>query len=510
MCATKIGSDSEKSGSNKRKLGVFVLAMLTFAAIASLRGLPSMAEYGLSSAFFYVLVAIIFFVPVSLVSAELATGWPQNGGVYLWIKEAFGKRWGFLAIWLQWIQNVVWYPTVLSFAAGALAFVFNPAMANNPLYIFGVIFVVYWGSTLVALRGLKLSGTITSAGAILGTIIPGAVIIILGLLWIFSGQPVAIDLSFDALVPDLAGLSTIVFAASILLYYAGMEVSAVHATEVKDPQRDYPKAILVALVLTLVIFVLGTLAIAVVVPQAQINLVAGIMQAFTAFFDAYNIGWLIPIFAVLIVFGAIGQVIAWIVGPSKGMLATAKEGTLPPILQGTNKQGMPIRVMILQGIIVTILGSTYVWMPQGVSSTFWLLTALTAQLYLIMYVMLFAAAIKLRYSKPDVKRPYKLPGGTLGMWIIAGIGAIAALCAIGLGFVPPDELAVGTPLFYDGFLIVGIVLLGGTPLLIYHLRKPSWLPKGATAKGHLTTLSTVKKPIKKKGARKPKAKKKVK
>ena len=265
-----------------------------------------------------------------------------------------------------------------------------------------------------------------------------------------------------------------------------MEVSAVHATEVKNPQRDYPKAILIALVLTLVIFILGTLAIAVVVPQADINLVAGVMQAFTAFFDAYNIGWLVPIFAVLVVFGAVGQVIAWIVGPSKGMLATAKEGTLPPILQGTNKQGMPTRVMILQGIIVTILGSTYVWMPQGVSSTFWLLTALTAQLYLIMYVLLFAAAIKLRYSKPNVKRPYKLPGGMAGMWIIAGIGGLAAVAAIGLGFVPPTELAIGGPLFYDGFLLIGIAILAGAPLLIYHLRKPSWLPKGVTAKGQIT------------------------
>ena len=112
----------ERKVSTKHKLGVFILAMLTFSVIASLRGLPSMAEYGLSSTFYYLLVAIVFFIPVSLISAELATGWPKKGGIYLWVKEAFGQRWGFFAIWLQWIQNVVWYPTVLAFAAGALAF----------------------------------------------------------------------------------------------------------------------------------------------------------------------------------------------------------------------------------------------------------------------------------------------------------------------------------------------------------------------------------------------------
>ncbi len=502
MCAKKSASKPAKSGMHK--LGIFVLAMMTFAAIASLRGLPGMAEYGLSSVFFYVLVAIIFFIPVSLISAELATGWPKNGGVYLWIKEAFGERWGFLAIWLQWIQNVVWYPTVLSFAAGALAFVFNPAMANNPMYIFAVIVIVYWAATLASFRGLKLSGTITSLGAVFGTILPGLLIIALGAIWLFSGQTSQIDFTLDALIPqDIGNLTTIVFAASILLFYAGMEVSAVHAKEVRNPQRDYPKAILVAGVLTLFIFVLGTLSIAIVVPQADINLVSGIMQAFTEFFKAYNIAWMVPILAILIVFGAIGQVTAWIVGPSKGMLATAKDGTLPPFLQTTNKEGAATHVMIVQGIIVTILASTYLWMPQSVSSTFWILTALTAQLYLIMYLMLFACAIKLRYSQPDVVRPYRLPGGMAGMWIIAGTGAIASLCAIGLGFIPPSELQVGTSLMYGGFLVGGIVVLGGAPLLIYHIRKPSWKTGGANAAGPKAGSRPARK---KKSAAKPKTK----
>ncbi|MBD3398673.1 amino acid permease [Candidatus Micrarchaeota archaeon] len=479
MAAKKPARKKESSGKNK--LGIFVLAMMTFAAIASLRGLPSMAEYGLSSAFFFVLVAIVFFIPVSLVSAELATGWPKRGGVYSWIKEAFGQRWGFLAIWLQWIQNVVWYPTVLSFAAGALAYIFNPALANEPLYIFGVIVAVYWGATLAAFRGMKLSGTITSFGAMAGTILPGILIILLGAFWVFSGNTSQIDFSIGELIPsDITHLSTIVFAASILLFFSGMEVSAVHAKEVKDPRENYPKAILIAAALTLGIFVLGTLSIAVVVPQAQISLVAGVMQAFESFFTVYGIEWMVPIIGVLIVFGAIGQVSAWIVGPSKGMLETAKEGTLPPLLQETNKQGVATHVMIVQGIIVTLLASTFLWMPQDVSSTFWLLTALTAQLYLIMYAMLFAAGIKLRYSKPNVKRPYKLPGGMAGMWLVAGIGALACVSAIGLGFIPPEQLEVGTPLFYDGFLAAGILVLGGAPLLIYQFRKPSW--KKAAAK----------------------------
>jgi len=497
MCANKSVSKSAKTGLNVKKIGVVTLNMMTFPIIVSLRGLPAMAEYGLSSAFYFILVAIVFFIPVSLISAELATGWPENGGIYLWVKEAFGQKWGFLAIWLQWIQNVVWYPTVLSFAAGALAFVFMPALASNPLFLIAVILVVYWASTFAAFMGMKVSGIVTTVGAIIGTIIPGIVIIVLGALWLFSGQQVQIDLTWDAFFPDMTNLANIVFAASILLYFAGMEVSAVHANDVKDPATDYPKAIFATIVLALVIFILGTLSIAIVVPANEMSLVAGVMEAFSVFFKAYDIGWMVPIFGIMIVAGVVAGVSAWIVGPSKGLLATANEGTLPPFFQKVNKNGVATNVMIIQGLIVTALSFVFVLLPS-VNSSFWILTALTAQLYLIMYVIMFAAAIKLRYSQPNTPRPYKLPGGNLGMWIVGGLGALAALCGIGLGFVPPAQLESGGGLMYDGFLVVGILVLGGTSLLIYHFKKPSWLPKGATAKGQVAPPPRAKRKVKKK------------
>ena len=104
------------------KLGVFTLAMINVAAIVSLRGLPSEAVYGLSSIFYYVFAAIFFLIPTSLVAAELATGWPENGGVFRWVGEAFGARAGFLAIFLQWVESTIWFPTVLTFAAVSIAF----------------------------------------------------------------------------------------------------------------------------------------------------------------------------------------------------------------------------------------------------------------------------------------------------------------------------------------------------------------------------------------------------
>ena len=107
--------------------------MLNLSVMASLRNLPIIAEYGWESAFFYLLVAVIFLFPAALISAELATGWSQTGGIYIWVKEAFGPGWGFFAVWMQWIHNATWFPAILSFSATALAYLFNPALAENKM-----------------------------------------------------------------------------------------------------------------------------------------------------------------------------------------------------------------------------------------------------------------------------------------------------------------------------------------------------------------------------------------
>ena len=162
-------------------MGVFTLAMINVSAIVSLRGMPAESTYGLSSVFYYIFAAVFFLVPVSLVAAELTTGWPQKGGVYRWVGEAFGKKWGFLAIWLQWIESTIWFPTVLTFAAVSLAFMgpgqrWDEALAANKWYVLIVVLCVYWAATLLNLRGMKTSAGVTKWGTIIGTIIPGAIL----------------------------------------------------------------------------------------------------------------------------------------------------------------------------------------------------------------------------------------------------------------------------------------------------------------------------------------------
>ncbi|HEY5259200.1 MAG TPA: amino acid permease, partial [Rhabdochlamydiaceae bacterium] len=389
----------------------------------------------------------LFLIPCALVSAELATGWPKIGGVYVWVREGLGDRWGFFAIWMQWVHNVAWYPVILSFVATTLAYVIDMELVQNKFYVLAVILIGFWGMTLGNYLGIKTSSWFSAIGVIVGTIVPGILVIGLGALWLLEGNPSHMTYSAAALLPDLSNFQNVVFLSGLFLAFAGLEVSAAHAGDVEKPQKNYPRAILLAALITFFVFMLGALAIGTVIPKEKINLVSGLMQAFEIFFSSYGIGWILPIMGVLLIIGAIAEVNAWIVGPVKGLYATTMHGNLPPQFHKLNKHGVPTNLLIFQAIIVSISSCVFLFMPS-LSSSFWILTALSAQTYLMMYVLMFIAAIRLRYKKPKVERTYRVPFGNVGMWVACVTGIVASTFAFAIAFIPPGQLDVGSLLFY--------------------------------------------------------------
>ncbi len=333
-----------------------------------------------------------------------------------------------------------------------------------------MILGIFWISTLINSFGMRASGLISTVGVLVGTIVPGALIIVLGFVWFFSGAHVQVHFTFGSMFPNMHNIRSIVFLVGVLLALGGMEMSAVHAKEVKNPQRDYPRAIFLSTILILVLSVLGSLAIAFVVPAKNISLVAGVMQAFQNFFVSFHVPWATPVLAVLIALGAIAMVSTWIVGPSKGLLEAAEDGDVPKVFEKLNSCQMPIVIMLLQGVLISVLALVFLFMPT-VSSSYWILTDLTAQLYLLMYLLMFIAAIRLRYSQPDVKRAYRIPLKNIGMWLVAGIGVVGSIFAIIIGFIPPAGLQTGSLFFYESFLSLGIVIMIILPLVIYHFSK---------------------------------------
>lgn len=463
-------------GEPKKVLGVFTLAMINVALICSLRGLPMMSVYGLSIVFFLLVSVVVFLIPTAFVSAELAAAYPKRGGLYVWVREAFGEKWGFVTICLQWLQNIVFYPTALAATAGCIAYLFNPALAENKVYTLFVIIIVYWFATFINLRGMKTSGMISTIGSICGIILPGIFLVVLALAWILSGQAPATSFAIGNLVPDLTNVRNIVFLTGMFLYFAGIEVSGVHAKEVKDPQKDYPKAIFIAAIIVTAIFLFGSLAVATIVPASQISLTAGLMQTFDIVLTKFNLMWIVPILVVLTAPGMIVQISSWIAGPSRALLVTAENGDLPPFFQKMNKNHMPINIMIFQGIVVSLLSCIFLFMPS-VSSSFWILTDLAAIVYLSVYIIMFLTGIRLRQTQPNVHRPYNVPGGKSGMYIISVVGILACISAILLGFFPPSQLPTGNVLFYILFLAIGALLIITFPFILFRLRRPSWKKK---------------------------------
>jgi putative glutamate/gamma-aminobutyrate antiporter len=459
-------------------ISVFGLAMLNIVAVLSLRGLPAIAEYGMASIFYYILAAVLFLVPTALVAAELATGWPERGGVFRWVGEAFGRRWAIIAMFMLVLEVTIWFPTAVTFGAVALAYtgpnhVMDAAVAGNRLFVLAIVLVVYWLGTFIALKGAKAFARVAKWGGVIGTLVPGGILIVLGFAYVFAGNKPQITVSWHAIIPNFSNFSNIVLAASIFLFYAGMEMNAIHVKEVKNPTKSYPLAVLIAAVGTVVIFVLGALAVAFIVPKKDINLTQSLLTAYNDLFVWAHIGWASPIIAVALAIGVFAGIVTWISGPSSGLLIVAKAGNLPKFFQRTNKNGMGTNIMIVQAVIVSLLATLFIVLPS-VQSVYQILSQLTVILYLIMYLLMFAAVIRLRQTQPNRPRPYRVPGGKAGIWIFAGVGFVGSLVAMGFSFIPPGQIKVGSPLLYVGILVVLTVIFVAVPFVVYRVRKDSW------------------------------------
>lgn len=456
-----------------RRLGLFSIVMITIGSVDSIRNLPATALFGSSLIFFFTLAAIFFLLPSALVSAELASMWDEEGGIYVWVKEAFGKRCGFLAIWFQWIENVIWYPTILSFIAGTIGYLISPDLASNKHFLITVILVAFWGTTIINLLGMKSSARFANFCSIGGLIIPMALIIALGVVWVVNGHPVQISFHAHDILPHHLSADMWVALTGIMMSFCGMEIATVHVREVRNPDKVFPKAMFYSSLFILITLVLGSLSIAMVIPHDDISLVAGIMQAFSAFFQAYHLGWILPVVAFMLILGGLGGLNNWVIAPSRGMVIAGNDGNLPPLLCRENKYHAPAVLLITQAIIVTGLSVVFLLMPS-VNGSYWLLTALAAQLYMFMYLFMFAAAIKLRYSHAGAFRGFHVMGGNLGMWLISGAGFLSSLVTVFIGFIPPSGMDVGGLAHYETVLITGLVIMSLPPFIIYQLRRRSW------------------------------------
>lgn len=454
-----------------KKISVLALVLLITGAIDSVRNLPVTALFGSTLIFFFILSAFIFLIPVALISAELSSTWSEEeGGIYSWVKHAFSENVAFFTIWLQWINTLVWYPTILSFIAGTIAYLINPELAQNKLYIISVILSVFWSLTLIGTSGLHTSAAFAGFCAILGMIFPIVLIIIFALIWVIQGNPIAIDLSWHSLLPQWKDSQSWVSLTAIMTSFLGMELAAVHVRQVKNPQINFPKAMFFSVLLIVSTMILGSLAIAFVLPKEQINLVDGVMRAFDNFFHGYHLTFLMPILAILLLLGSLGSMINWIISPAKGLLIAANHHFLPLSLCKLNKHGIASRILIVQAVLVTLLCSGFMLFP-GVNVIYWLFTDLSTELYVLMYVLMFLAAWKLKGKFAHLNRPFSIPGGKTGYYLTCIVGLSGCLITLIVGFIPPEQaINVGGVHHFQFIFSMGIILML-LPAFFLYLRK---------------------------------------
>ncbi|MEE2770460.1 MAG: APC family permease [Pseudomonadota bacterium] len=441
--------------SQKKTLNTWSLVMINIIAIDNLRTLSFSAKFGTSLIAFYLIAGICFFLPSALVTAELASRYPIKGGIYIWIEKAFGKPIAFFITLIQWIYNVVWFPTIMIFIWSILTYTVNIPILKTPFGTFIGVLSLFWGCTYANIFGMSISSRVSTAGAIFGTLLPMALLTIGGLssLYFHNGtealltnQPVHADV-FPYFVELIFGL-------------IGIEMSAMHADEVKNPERAFPKAILISCIIIFVSLMIASLSVSILIPSKDLNIITGTLQAVAFIAQTYHIYWLTGLFGALILLGSLSTVAAWIIGPVKGLWAAANHGLISPVFAKTNDSGVPINLLLLQACIYSIFVFLILYFP--VNTSFVLLSALTTQMALITYIVLFMAAIKLMKSRPKQGDYFKVPL----LKLTSLLGMITAFFTLGLGFFMPGELGLEHSFQYFVVVSITFVILLLTSILV--------------------------------------------
>lgn len=441
------------------KLGLFSLIMIAVVSVDSLRNLPIGAQYGYSLITFYLLAGLAFFLPLSWVTAKLAANYPNTGGSYIWIEDAFGRSMGYLSIWLQWVYNIIWYPTIFAFINSILASIFFPNLETNKWFILLSSLGCFWLLSLLHTLGIRMSSWISFVGSIIGTLLPMFLMMGLALYSVLSGQHSATPFSWSAIIPDEQSLKNLAFFSNILFSLLGLDIIAMHAGNARDPHKNYPKAITISAILILLTLTLSSLSLCVIMPSNKIGLMNGLMAVFNSFFNAYHIPGASTFIGICIIIGGMATASSWMVGLARGLHAALCSLNHASWIQQVNQNQMPSRVLFLQAIVYSILLGAYLLFPN-INSSYWILSALTAQFALLYYIVLFSAAIKqLRKLKQNfINR--------MLTFILPSMACAVCIFGIIVGFLPPDQIPFGSTLRYELMMGLCFVAVGFLPVFV--------------------------------------------
>jgi len=453
-----------KSPQNKVTISTLGLISIAIISVDSIRNLPINATYGFSVLFFYIVLGICFFLPLIIAAREFASESSSTGGSYLWIKSAFGENVGFLSIWLQWVYNMIWYPTIFSFMVTTFGSLINDDLPNNKVFLVFCSLGLFLLITLLSLRGVEATSHFSMYCSFFGTLFPMGIMIILGIVWMAKGETIGIDISWKGFFPSGDTVDNLSYFGNILFSLLGIEVIAMHAKEVENPKKSYPIALTVAGIFIIISLALSSLALCIIVPPDALSnqLAEGAIKVFRTFFDGYGMGWASYFMGAFMILGSLGVASSWIIGLARGLEVALKDSNfIPSSFIKKNRHDIPYKILIFQTVIFVILMCIMLFMPDGPNSFYSLLSILTSQFSLFYYMILFSAVIKLNYKREKKIRVYSL--------VLNVLAILASLTGIIVGYFPASS--VTNVLAYEMELIAGEFIFIFPIIIFFFVKK---------------------------------------
>jgi len=416
----------------RRALRLPDVVLFFIVAVVGLRWIATAAATGPSGLVLWLVALVTFFFPLGFAVIELASRRPEEGGIYVWAQQEFGDLTAFMTAWFYWVSNVVYMPGLLYFGAGNLLYAFGPraqALGSNPSYF---ILVAVCGLALACLLntiGTGVGKWLSNLGGI-ATWIPAGILIALGAV-AFTQFGSATPISSATMVPHLDFNNALLWS-TIAFGFAGFEAASLMGGEIEDARRTVPKAIVISGVSIAAIYILGTLAVLVALPQADVSGLSGILQAIDHM--ASVTGWraVTPAVALLVALGSLGGSSAWLASTARLPFVAGIDRYLPPAFGKLHPRwGTPHVALATQAAaaaVIAILGQA----GASVKGAYDALVALGVITYFLPYLVLFAA-----YAR--AKGELRTPGGRPAVLVLAFLGGATTLIALVLAAVPPAD-----------------------------------------------------------------------
>ena len=463
-----------------RVLGQADLLLFSVCAILTIDTLASAASMGVTWFTWWGITMVLFFVPYGLMTAELGAAWPGEGGLYVWVREAMGARWGSLAAWFYWINNAYWIPSVYMVFAGTFHTIFlrahlPPALQDGPQATWlqaGIAIAVTWATVAVGVVRLQVSKWLPNIGAVVKVAIFMA-LGALGLGALFSGAPAANSFQLSEFVPRWSALTFL----PVLVYNAlGLELMSSAGEEMRDPQRDVPRVVLLSGFVISVVYVLGVLGILLAVPLQELSILTGTWDALAALGLRFGAAGhsLVLLLGIGFLYACVANIVTWSLGVNRVAAAAAQEGALPAVLGRLHPRfKTPYMAFIIMGLVSTSLLIGNALLSSNASNVFWMVFKLSGVIFLFSYLLVFPAFVILRKRRPERPRPYRMPGGDATAMVAAVVCWVFIAFACALFFQPaPDVEPVRA--VRDSWLLagetVGTIVVG--LLLLPRSRRP--------------------------------------